>query len=173
MCRATLWALPTCWNAAGMATSNICFCQQFECIRTKRRDTFTEDQHVDHPIFFYAATKKSNELMAHVYNHLFRIPVTGLRFFTVYGPWGRPDMALFLFTKIYSKASLSRYLTMARCSAISLISMILLKALCGQCSTCPRQTATGPIKLLRRQLPVRRIRSTISGTIRPLTSSTS
>lgn len=60
---------------------------------------FTEDQHVDHPISFYAATKKSNELMAHVYSHLFRIPVTGLRFFTVYGPWGRPDMALFLFTK--------------------------------------------------------------------------
>lgn len=54
---------------------------------------------VDHPISLYAATKKSNELMAHVYSHLFNIPITGLRFFTVYGPWGRPDMALFLFTK--------------------------------------------------------------------------
>lgn len=54
---------------------------------------------VDHPISLYAATKKSNELMAHVYSHLFGIPTTGLRFFTVYGPWGRPDMALFLFTK--------------------------------------------------------------------------
>lgn len=54
---------------------------------------------VDHPISLYAATKKSNELMAHVYSHLFNIPTTGLRFFTVYGPWGRPDMALFLFTK--------------------------------------------------------------------------
>lgn len=54
---------------------------------------------VDHPISLYAATKKSDELMAHVYSHLFDIPVTGLRFFTVYGPWGRPDMALFLFTK--------------------------------------------------------------------------
>jgi UDP-glucuronate 4-epimerase len=54
---------------------------------------------VDHPISLYAATKKADELMAHVYSHLFGVPVTGLRFFTVYGPWGRPDMALFIFTK--------------------------------------------------------------------------
>jgi UDP-glucuronate 4-epimerase len=54
---------------------------------------------VDHPVSLYAATKKANELMAHTYSHLFNLPTTGLRFFTVYGPWGRPDMALFLFTK--------------------------------------------------------------------------
>ncbi len=54
---------------------------------------------VDHPVSLYAASKKANELMAHTYSHLFRMPTTGLRFFTVYGPWGRPDMALFLFTK--------------------------------------------------------------------------
>lgn len=60
---------------------------------------FSTSDAVDHPISLYAATKKSNELMAHTYSHLFRIPCTGLRFFTVYGPWGRPDMALFLFTK--------------------------------------------------------------------------
>ena len=54
---------------------------------------------VDHPVSLYAATKKSNELMAHTYSHLFQLPCTGLRFFTVYGPWGRPDMALFLFTQ--------------------------------------------------------------------------
>ncbi|MEO0902173.1 MAG: NAD-dependent epimerase/dehydratase family protein [Bacteroidota bacterium] len=54
---------------------------------------------VDHPISIYAATKKSNELMAHTYSHLYNLPTTGLRFFTVYGPWGRPDMAMFLFTK--------------------------------------------------------------------------
>ena len=60
---------------------------------------FSEHDSVDHPISLYAATKKSNELMAHTYSHLFGLPVTGLRFFTVYGPWGRPDMALFLFTK--------------------------------------------------------------------------
>ena len=60
---------------------------------------FSEKHNVDHPISLYAATKKSNELMAHSYSHLYNIPTTGLRFFTVYGPWGRPDMALFLFTK--------------------------------------------------------------------------
>ena len=60
---------------------------------------FSTDDNVDHPISLYAASKKSNELMAHTYSHLFGIATTGLRFFTVYGPWGRPDMALFLFTK--------------------------------------------------------------------------
>lgn len=60
---------------------------------------FSVHQNVDHPLSFYAATKKANELMAHTYAHLYGLPVTGLRFFTVYGPWGRPDMALFLFTR--------------------------------------------------------------------------
>ena len=60
---------------------------------------FSEMDSVDHPVSIYAATKKSNELMAHTYSHLFNLPATGVRFFTVYGPWGRPDMALFLFTK--------------------------------------------------------------------------
>jgi len=60
---------------------------------------FSVDQSVDHPVSLYAATKKANELMAHTYSHLFGVPTTGLRFFTVYGPWGRPDMALFKFTK--------------------------------------------------------------------------
>ena len=60
---------------------------------------FSEHDNIDHPVSLYAATKKANELMAHTYSHLFRLPTTGLRFFTVYGPWGRPDMALFLFTR--------------------------------------------------------------------------
>lgn len=60
---------------------------------------FSVHDNVDHPVSLYAATKKANELMAHCYAHLYRFPITGLRFFTVYGPWGRPDMALFLFTK--------------------------------------------------------------------------
>jgi UDP-glucuronate 4-epimerase len=60
---------------------------------------FSEHQPTNHPVSLYAATKKANELMAHSYSHLYNIPTTGLRFFTVYGPWGRPDMALFLFTK--------------------------------------------------------------------------
>ena len=63
------------------------------------RMPFSVHQNVDHPLSLYAATKKANELMAHTYSHLYGLPTTGLRFFTVYGPWGRPDMALFLFTK--------------------------------------------------------------------------
>lgn len=81
---------------------------------------FSTDDIIDHPISLYAATKKSNELMAHTYSHLYDIPTTGLRFFTVYGPWGRPDMALFKFTKkiiegdeidIYNNGDLSRDFT--------------------------------------------------------------
>ncbi|MEL1243427.1 NAD-dependent epimerase [Flavobacterium sp. DGU11] len=81
---------------------------------------FSTDDNVDHPISLYAATKKSNELMAHTYSHLFGIKTTGLRFFTVYGPWGRPDMAMFLFTdailndkpiKVFNDGKLSRDFT--------------------------------------------------------------
>ena len=64
-----------------------------------RKLPFAVEDGVDHPVSMYAATKKANELMAHTYSHLFGLPTTGLRFFTVYGPWGRPDMALFLFTR--------------------------------------------------------------------------
>jgi UDP-glucuronate 4-epimerase len=63
------------------------------------RMPFSVHQNVDHPLSVYAATKKANELLAHSYSHLYRVPATGLRFFTVYGPWGRPDMAMFLFTR--------------------------------------------------------------------------
>ena len=81
---------------------------------------FSTADNVDHPISLYAATKKSNELMAHTYSHLFQLPTTGLRFFTVYGPWGRPDMAYFLFTdailqgrpiKIFNHGKMSRDFT--------------------------------------------------------------
>ncbi|XUK73965.1 Uridine diphosphate galacturonate 4-epimerase [Erwinia rhapontici] len=64
-----------------------------------RKMPFSTDDSVDHPVSLYAATKKANELMSHTYSHLYGIPTTGLRFFTVYGPWGRPDMALFKFTR--------------------------------------------------------------------------
>ena len=63
------------------------------------KQPFSVDDRTDHPISLYAATKKANELIAHSYSHLYRLPVTGMRFFTIYGPWGRPDMAYFLFTK--------------------------------------------------------------------------
>ena len=81
---------------------------------------FSEHDSVDHPVSLYAATKKANELMAHTYSHLFSLPTTGLRFFTVYGPWGRPDMALFLFTKailegkpidVFNKGNMTRDFT--------------------------------------------------------------
>ena len=81
---------------------------------------FSVHHNVDHPVSLYAATKKSNELMAHTYSHLFDLPCTGLRFFTVYGPWGRPDMALYLFTdaifkgkpiKIFNKGNMERDFT--------------------------------------------------------------
>ena len=64
-----------------------------------KRMPFSVSDHINHPLSLYAATKRANELMAHTYSHLYNLPTTGLRFFTVYGPWGRPDMALFLFTK--------------------------------------------------------------------------
>ena len=69
---------------------------------------FSVHDNVDHPVSLYAASKKANELMAHTYSHLYRLPATGLRFFTVYGPWGRPDMALYLFTKPSSPGNPSR-----------------------------------------------------------------
>ncbi|MGY0406719.1 NAD-dependent epimerase/dehydratase family protein, partial [Pseudoalteromonas sp. SYSU M81241] len=65
---------------------------------TNTKIPFSTTDSVDHPISLYAASKKSNELMAYTYSHLYGFPTTGLRFFTVYGPWGRPDMALYLFT---------------------------------------------------------------------------
>jgi UDP-glucuronate 4-epimerase len=75
-----------------------------------RKMPFAADDSVDHPLSLYAATKKANELMSHTYSHLYNLPTTGLRFFTVYGPWGRPDMALFKFTKaILSGESIDVY----------------------------------------------------------------
>ncbi|TWH76703.1 UDP-glucuronate 4-epimerase [Azomonas agilis] len=78
---------------------NLVYASSSSVYGSNTKTPFSEEDNVDHPISLYAATKKSNELMAHTYSHLYDIPTTGLRFFTVYGPWGRPDMALFLFTK--------------------------------------------------------------------------
>ena len=79
--------------------SNILFASSSSVYGLNNKISFSVSDNVDHPISLYAASKKSNELMAHCYSHLFNIPSTGLRFFTVYGPWGRPDMALYIFTK--------------------------------------------------------------------------
>lgn len=78
---------------------NLCYASSSSVYGLNESLPFATGHNVDHPISLYAASKKSNELMAHTYSHLFGIRTTGLRFFTVYGPWGRPDMALFLFTK--------------------------------------------------------------------------
>lgn len=78
---------------------NLIYASSSSVYGANRKLPFAVGDPVDHPVSLYAATKKSNELMAHAYAHLYRIPVTGLRFFTVYGPWGRPDMAYWIFTK--------------------------------------------------------------------------
>jgi UDP-glucuronate 4-epimerase len=81
------------------AIKHLVFASSSSVYGANTRMPFSVHHNVDHPVSLYAATKKANELMAHTYSHLFRLPCTGLRFFTVYGPWGRPDMALFLFTR--------------------------------------------------------------------------
>lgn len=79
--------------------SNLVYASSSSVYGKNKKLPFSVEDRVDHPISLYAASKKANELIAHSYSHLFELPTTGLRFFTVYGPWGRPDMALFLFTK--------------------------------------------------------------------------
>lgn len=88
--------LEACRHAA---TPHLVFASSSSVYGTNSRMPFSEHDPVDHPVSLYAATKKANELMAHSYSHLFGLPTTGLRFFTVYGPWGRPDMSAMLFTK--------------------------------------------------------------------------
>ena len=88
--------LEACRHAA---TPHLTYASTSSVYGGNTRMPFSEHHGVDHPLQLYAATKRANELMAHAYSHLFRLPSTGLRFFTVYGPWGRPDMALFLFTR--------------------------------------------------------------------------
>lgn len=81
------------------AVEHLVYASSSSVYGANRKLPFSVDDSVDHPLSMYAATKKANELMAHTYSHLFGLPTTGLRFFTVYGPWGRPDMALFVFTR--------------------------------------------------------------------------
>jgi len=80
-------------------TGHLVFASSSSVYGANTKMPFSVHQNVDHPLSLYAATKKANELMAHTYSHLYNLPCTGLRFFSVYGPWGRPDMVLFLFTK--------------------------------------------------------------------------
>ena len=125
---------------------------------------FSVHDNVDHPVSLYAASKKANELMAHTYSHLYRIPTTGLRFFTVYGPWGRPDMALFKFTHNILAGKPIDVFNYGTIDVISPISTILSRA-CYVCSTGfrnPIRTGRVTHRILR---PVRHlINFTISGT---------
>lgn len=86
-------------NCRYSQVEHLVFASSSSVYGANKKMPFSVHDNVDHPLSLYAATKKANELMAHTYSHLFKIPATGLRFFTVYGPWGRPDMALFMFTK--------------------------------------------------------------------------
>ena len=91
-------AFSTCSKAAGTPAAGICvYASSSSVYGANTRVPFRTSDNVDHPLSLYGATKKANELMAHAYAHLFALPATGLRFFTVYGPWGRPDMAMWLF----------------------------------------------------------------------------
>jgi UDP-glucuronate 4-epimerase len=92
----TLHVLEGCRNAG---VEHLVFASSSSVYGANTKMPFSVHQNVDHPLSLYAASKKANELMAHTYAHLYRLPTTGLRFFTVYGPWGRPDMALFEFTR--------------------------------------------------------------------------
>lgn len=102
------------------STRHLVFASSSSVYGANTRLPFSEQDNVDHPISLYAASKKANELMAHTYAHLYGLPATGLRFFTVYGPWGRPDMALFKFTRgilnddpipVYNKGQMTRDFT--------------------------------------------------------------
>ena len=106
---------------------------------------FDEQQRVDSPISFYAATKKSNEIMAYSYSHLYNLRTTGLRFFTVYGPWGRPDMAYFIFVKnilnnipisIYGDGEIFRDFTYIddAVSAIKIVELSIMRKICRKIS---------------------------------------
>jgi UDP-glucuronate 4-epimerase len=115
---------------------------------------FSEQQSVSHPISLYAATKASNELLAHTYSHLFDIPTTGLRFFTVYGPWGRPDMALFKFTesilagnplKIYNNGQHERDFTYVD-DVVEAVTMVMKNAPASDPSWSDRGSALGTSK---------------------------
>jgi UDP-glucuronate 4-epimerase len=97
-------------NCRHQPVKHLVFASSSSVYGANERMPFSEHHNVDHPISLYAATKKSSELMAHTYAHLYHIPCTGLRFFTVYGPWGRPDMATFIFThKIYNNIPIEVY----------------------------------------------------------------
>jgi len=124
-------SLLECCRQAGIA--HLLFASSSSVYGADARSPFSESHPVDHPISLYAATKRSNELMAHSYSHLFRLPVTGVRFFTVYGPWGRPDMALWRFVEailgekplqVYNEGRMTRDYTFVRDAAEAVVRLL-------------------------------------------------
>ena len=109
------------------SVDNFIFASSSSVYGGKKNLPFCESQSVNHPVSLYASTKKANELIAHSYSHLYGIPSTGLRFFTVYGPWGRPDIAPMIFAKSILNREPINGSIMEESNGISLISMILLK----------------------------------------------
>ena len=127
---------------------------------------FSVSQNVDHPLSLYGASKKANELMAHAYAHLFGLPTTGLRFFTVYGPWGRPDMAMWLFTdailagqpiKLFNRGDMQRDFTYVDDVATAVVKLIDMSR---------RATPPGRATIPIRRPATRHGASTTSATIR-------
>ena len=120
--------------------SHLVYASSSSVYGTNTKLPFSEDDPVEHPASLYAATKRSNELMAQTYAHLFRIRATGLRFFTVYGPWGRPDMAYYIFTRAISEGARSRCSTRAGWSATSPTWTTWWKPSCDCCPAPPLPT---------------------------------
>jgi len=124
-------------------TKHLVYASSSSVYGANRKLPFAIEDNVDHPISLYAATKKANELMSHTYSHLFKLPTTGLRFFTVYGPWGRPDMALFKFTKailedkpidVYNNGEMRRDFTYIDDIVEGVIQVMAVPPTLGDCS---------------------------------------
>ena len=128
---------------------------------------FSVHDNVDHPISLYAATKKANELMAHAYSHLYGLPATGLRFFTVYGPWGRPDMAMYIFAKAIAEGQPIRLFNQAGCGAISPMSTTWSKRSSASSQKYRKRTQLHRTANWIRQQAPRRGEFTISAIIAP------
>ncbi len=140
MCRPTSWAIWSCWRWRGgcRRLEHLVYASSSSVYGGERRLPFAETDRVDTPVSLYAATKRADELMSYAYGASVRLPQTGLRFFTVYGPWGRPDMAYYSFAERSWRASRSRCSTAAGCDGISPISTTSSRA-CSGASTGRRQ----------------------------------
>ncbi len=150
-------------------TEHLVFASSSSVYGANTRLPFSVHDNVDHPISLYAATKKANELMAHAYSHLYGLPTTGLRFFTVYGPWGRPDMAMFIFAKAITEGQPIRLFNYGRMRRdFTYVDDVIeaVERIIGRCRRNRTPSRAGRRSRSRRPAP-RRGASTISATIAP------